>query len=114
MVLEKRIVEQLPIGATLTTYDGRVLYANPKAYELLAIDPDDVDDLDVNTLYPYPDQRKLMIESVKGKAGGSDQDMGHYVHLYVEGVPMLFHSMSAAFDMPSGEDGVILSAFWRA
>ena len=105
---EKQIIEQLPIGITLTTFSGRLLRANPEAYRLLGIDPT-VKVLDVTTLYPYPEQRAELVEDVKA----GRRDKRRQVVLYVNGEPAHFRSMNVAFRTDSGEDGVILSAFWR-
>jgi PAS domain-containing protein len=107
MGLEKRILEQLPIGVALTTFEGRLLRANPAAYELLGIEPT-VKGLDVTTLYPDPEERAAIVASVR-----SNENKRHEVHLYVNGVSVLFRSMNVAFWADDGR-GVILSAFWRA
>ena len=105
--VDKQIVEQLPIGVTLTTFGGRLLRANPEAYRLLGIDAE-VRDLDVTKLYLYPDQRAIMVQSVKG-----GERRRRDAWLYVGDEPALFRSMNVAFKTASGENGVILSAFWR-
>jgi len=106
--LEARIVDQLPIGITLTTFSGRLLSANPEAYRLLNIDPT-VKGMDVTKLYPYSEQRHALVKDVKA----GKRDKRREVWLYVDGMPVLFRSMNVAFKTESGEDGVILSAFWR-
>ena len=107
MVLETRIVEQLPIGVTLTTFEGRLLNANPEAYRLLQIDPT-IRGMNVCDLYADPSERAAMVDDVM-----ADVRKRHEVRLLVNGEPVLFRSMNVAFEQSDHGNGVILSAFWR-
>jgi len=95
----RQLVENLPIGIAHTTSDGRTLYVNPRAREILGYGDEPLESLRAPDLYVHPEDRQDLLTSLA--------DRGEHSYEYLlqrrDGEPIWVRGATAAVPDAEGE-----------
>lgn len=59
------LFESVPIGVVLTTYEGRMLKANPAFLEMIRLTPNELEEIDVQSIYARKEDRRLLLNQLR-------------------------------------------------
>jgi len=59
------LFESTPMGVALTTYEGRMLTANPILLEMIRLPPDQLEEINVRSLYPREEDRNRLLARLR-------------------------------------------------
>ncbi|MCP4213420.1 MAG: PAS domain S-box protein [bacterium] len=71
-IIEKKLIDTMPVGVCVTNILGKVHYANPKFMEITGIKTSDLNNINITSLYTDTNERKRIVKELKEIADHED------------------------------------------